>query len=151
MLHRNALAERKVYIIFAQEILGAGTGTNVCGWARKRKLLYTQTNVSILQYFSWRIHVCWTKKIEWSSHWQIKIAKYSKVGRGNLERGVTWNKTLSWASCTKMGAVRETLWGVVGGKSTYFLVVSCRVVGEAAPCEARPGFTVGGGVRRIFH
>ena len=42
---------------------------------------------------------------------------------------VTWNETLSWASCTKMGAVRETLWGVVGCKSTYFLVVSCRVPG----------------------
>ena len=40
-----------------------------------------------------------------------------KVGRGNLERGVTWNDTFSWASCTKMGAVRETLWGVVGGIS----------------------------------
>ena len=53
-----------------------------------------------------------------------------KVGRGNLERGVTWNETLSWASCTKMGAVRETLRGVVGGKSTYFLVVSCRVPGS---------------------
>ena len=43
---------------------------------------------------------------------------------------VTWNETLSWASCTKTGAVRETLWGVVGGESTYFLVVSCRVPGS---------------------
>ena len=29
-----------------------------------------------------------------------------------------------------MGVVSETLWSVVGGKSTYFLVVSCRVPGS---------------------
>ena len=60
----------------------------------------------------------------------ISVNKTIKVGRGNLERGVTWNETLSCACCTKMGAVRETLWGVVGGKSTYFLVVSCRAPGS---------------------
>ena len=47
-----------------------------------------------------------------------------KVGRGNLER----NTFLGFLN--QMGAVRETLWGVVGGKSTYFLVVSCRVPGS---------------------
>ena len=39
----------------------------------------------------------------------VVMGREGKVGRGNLERGVTWNETLSWASCTKMGAVRQTL------------------------------------------
>ena len=58
------------------------------------------------------------------SNWGVKK---NKVRRRNLEHGVTWNETLL---APKKGALRETLWGVVGGKSTYFLVVSCRVPGS---------------------
>ena len=36
-----------------------------------------------------------------------------KVGRGNLERGVTWNEPLSWASCTKTAGSREALEGPI--------------------------------------
>ena len=42
---------------------------------------------------------------------------------------LTWNETLSWASCTKTGATRDILLGPVGD-IMYFLTVSCRVPGS---------------------
>ena len=54
----------------------------------------------------------------------MSMSILNKVGRGNLER----NTFLGFLN--QMGAVRETLWGVVGGKSMHFLVGSCRVPGS---------------------
>ena len=56
----------------------------------------------------------------------------SKVGRGNLERGATWNEFFFWLVRPEQKLLEKLCGILYGGKSLHLLTMGCRARGSSS-------------------